>query len=59
MIKGMFSQPDSTYGPSLLIDMEDGRATEAEHTIGDLLARAQRRGVSADPDRRAVQSAGL
>ena len=34
MIKGMFSQPDSTYGPSLLIDMEDGRATEAEHIIG-------------------------
>jgi len=47
MIKGIFSQPDSTYGPSLLIDMEDGRPTEAEHTIGDLVARAERRGVSA------------
>jgi len=27
--------------------MEDGRPTEAEHTIGDLVARAEKRGVSA------------
>jgi 2-dehydropantoate 2-reductase len=44
-IRGLFSQPDSTYGPSMLIDMEDGRPTEGEHTIGDLVARAAQRGV--------------
>jgi 2-dehydropantoate 2-reductase len=47
MIRGIFSEPNSTFGPSLLIDMEDGRPTEGEHTIGDLMERAMRRGVSA------------
>jgi ketopantoate reductase len=28
---GLFSQPDSTYGPSMLIDIEDGRPTERAH----------------------------
>ena len=46
LIRGLFSQPDSTYGPSMLIDIEDGRPTEGEHTIGDLMERASRRGVS-------------
>ena len=46
-IAGLFSQPDSAYGPSILIDMEDGRPTEGEHTIGDLAGRAAREGVSA------------
>ena len=46
IIRGLFSQPDSSYGPSILIDMEDGRPTEGEHTIGDLVARAARAGVS-------------
>lgn len=47
MIRGLFAQPDSTYGPSLLIDMEDERRTEGEHTIGDLVHRAGKHGVSA------------
>ena len=47
IITGIFSQPDSTYGPSLLIDMEDGRSTEGEHTVGDLAERATRAGISA------------
>jgi 2-dehydropantoate 2-reductase len=47
LIRGLFSQPDSTYGPSLLVDMEDGRPTESEHTIGDVVERAARRGISA------------
>jgi 2-dehydropantoate 2-reductase len=47
LIRGLSSQSGSTYGPSLLIDMEDGRTTEGEHTIGDLVERATRRGVSA------------
>jgi 2-dehydropantoate 2-reductase len=46
-IRGLFSQSNSTYGPSMLIDMEDGRPTEGEHTIGDLVERALRGGVSA------------
>jgi len=46
-IRGLFSQPNSTYGPSMLIDMEDGRRTEGEHTIGDLAERAMRRNVGA------------
>ena len=46
-ISGLFAQPDSTYGPSILIDMEDGRPTEGEHTIGDLAERAVQAGVSA------------
>ena len=40
-----FSQPDSTYRPSILVDMENGRTTEGEHTIGDLVDRANKHGV--------------
>jgi 2-dehydropantoate 2-reductase len=47
IITGVFSQPNSTYGPSLLIDMEDGRPTEGEHTVGDLAERAATAGISA------------
>ena len=47
IITGLFSQPSSTYGPSLLIDMENGRPTEGEHTVGDLAERAARAGISA------------
>jgi 2-dehydropantoate 2-reductase len=31
----------------MLIDMEEGRPTEGEHTIGDLVDRATRRGICA------------
>lgn len=46
-IYALFSQLESTYGPSMLIDMEDGRPTEGEHTIGDLAERAVQQGVTA------------
>jgi 2-dehydropantoate 2-reductase len=46
-IAGLFAQHGSTYGPSLLIDMEDGRSTEGEHTIGDLAERAMKAGIAA------------
>lgn len=46
-LRGIFSKLGSTYGPSMLIDMEDGRPTEGEHTIGDLAQLAARVGVSA------------
>jgi 2-dehydropantoate 2-reductase len=45
IVRGLFSQTDSTYGPSMLIDMEDGRPTEGEHTIGDMVERGTRVGV--------------
>lgn len=47
IVRGLYAQRDSNYGPSMLVDMEEGRPTEAEHTIGDLVARAGRRGVAA------------
>jgi len=47
VIRSIFSQPDSSYGPSLLVDMEQGRRTEGQHTIGDLVGRANKQGVSA------------
>lgn len=47
LIEGLYSQPESTYAPSMLIDMEEGRPTEGEHTIGDLVDRAARRGIDA------------
>jgi 2-dehydropantoate 2-reductase len=47
VIRGMFSQPDSNYGPSILVDMEAGRQTEGEHTVGDMADRAIRRGIPA------------
>ena len=46
LIRGLFSQPDSTYGPSILIDMEQGRPTEGEYTIGDMVERAASKGIS-------------
>ena len=46
-ISALFSQSNSTYGPSILVDMEDGRPTEGEHTIGDLAERAVKLGLGA------------
>ena len=46
-------------GPSMLIDIEDGRPTEGEHTIGDLTERASLSWRQhADLERRLVQSPG-
>lgn len=45
IVRGLYAQRDSQYGPSMLVDMEEGRPTEGEHTIGDLVERATRRGV--------------
>jgi 2-dehydropantoate 2-reductase len=47
IIRGLFSGHDSSYGPSMLIDMEQGRRTEGEHTIGDMVERADRANISA------------
>lgn len=46
MISSIFAQHDSTYAPSLAVDMEQGRRTEGESTVGDLVQRAVRHGIS-------------
>lgn len=46
ILRGLFRQHASGYGPSILIDMEQGRTTEAEHTIGDMVAKADHHGVA-------------
>jgi 2-dehydropantoate 2-reductase len=46
LIRNFFAQPESTYRPSIAVDMEEGRTTEGEHTIGDLVDRANRRGLA-------------
>ena len=47
IVSGLYAQRESKYGPSMLVDMEEGRPTEGGHTIGDLVERAARRGVAA------------
>jgi len=46
-VHGLFSNRDSAYGPSILVDMEEGRQTEGEHTVGDMLDRARRHNLAA------------
>jgi 2-dehydropantoate 2-reductase len=46
MLRSIYAQPQSTYAPSILVDMEEGRPTEGEHTIGDLVDRATQRGIA-------------
>jgi 2-dehydropantoate 2-reductase len=47
IVHGMFSQAGSSYGPSILVDMEESRTTEGEHTIGDMVRRARKHGIAA------------
>lgn len=42
IVLGLFSRPGSLYHPSILDDLEQGRPTEGEHTVGDLVRRADR-----------------
>jgi 2-dehydropantoate 2-reductase len=44
-VRGLYSRLGSDYRPSIAVDMEAGRPTEGEHTIGDLVRRAERRGL--------------
>lgn len=46
-VRGLFSNRDSAYGPSILVDMEEGRQTEGEHTVGDMLDRARKHNLAA------------
>jgi 2-dehydropantoate 2-reductase len=44
-IRELFAQLGSIYSPSILRDLEQGRPTEGEDTIGELVRRADRRGM--------------
>jgi 2-dehydropantoate 2-reductase len=44
-IRELFAQPGSIYSPSILRDVEQGRPTEGDHTIGELVRCADRRGI--------------
>jgi 2-dehydropantoate 2-reductase len=45
IVRGLYAQRESNYGPSMLVDMEEGRPTEGEHTIGHLVECAAQREV--------------
>ena len=47
IIHGMFGNPASSYGPSILADVESGKRTEGDHTVGDIVRRAEARGLDA------------
>jgi 2-dehydropantoate 2-reductase len=45
-VSGHYARIGSPYRPSILDDFEAGRRTEGEHTIGDLVRRADLHGVA-------------
>lgn len=45
LVLKLWTQAGSDYGPSLLSDIENGRPTEGDHIVGDLVRRADRLGV--------------
>jgi len=47
LLLGMWAQAGSDYRPSTLYDIENGRPTEGDHIIGDMVRRADRLGVDA------------
>jgi 2-dehydropantoate 2-reductase len=44
-VRRLYARLGSDYRPSIAVDLEAGRPTEGDHTIGDLVRRADRRGV--------------
>jgi 2-dehydropantoate 2-reductase len=44
-LRALYSRPGSDYRPSIAVDIEAVRPTEGEHTIGDLVRRADRREI--------------
>jgi 2-dehydropantoate 2-reductase len=45
-VRAHYTRLDSPHRPSILDDFEAGRRTEGEHTIGDLVCRADRHGLA-------------
>jgi 2-dehydropantoate 2-reductase len=44
-LRGLLTEPGSTFAASMLRDVEAGNRIEADHIIGDLIARGERPGV--------------
>jgi 2-dehydropantoate 2-reductase len=47
LYRGFYAQVGSEAAPSMLFDVENGRPTEADHIVGDLVNRADRHGIDA------------
>lgn len=45
-VRGLLTEPGSSFAASMLRDIEAGRRIEADHIIGDLIARAEATGVA-------------
>jgi 2-dehydropantoate 2-reductase len=45
LYRGFYTRIGSDAAPSMLFDIENGRSTEADHIVGDLVRRADRLGV--------------
>jgi 2-dehydropantoate 2-reductase len=45
VVRGLYARLGSDYRPSIAVDLEAARPTEGEHTIGDLVHRADRCGI--------------
>jgi 2-dehydropantoate 2-reductase len=46
LVRGLYARAGSPYRPSILVDLEHGRPSEGDHTIGDLVRRAERHGIA-------------
>jgi 2-dehydropantoate 2-reductase len=46
LYRGVYAQIGSDAAPSMLFDVENGRPTEADHILGDLVRRADRLGIA-------------
>jgi 2-dehydropantoate 2-reductase len=46
MLRTAWSNRESNYGPSMLIDLENGNRTEGVHIIGDMIRHAEAEGIS-------------
>jgi 2-dehydropantoate 2-reductase len=45
--RALLTEPGSTFTSSMLRDIESQRPIEADHILGDMLRRAQERGIAA------------
>ena len=59
LLSTLWTNRELNYGPSMLVDIENGNRTEGEHIIGDIVRHAEAEGFCTGPDRRALQRAGI
>ena len=46
LLSTLWSNRESNYGPSMLVDIKNGNRTEGEHIIGDIVRHAEAEGIS-------------